>query len=52
MIISQIHYDCTVAGGEILFHWEIHIVIIIVIMEQNAAPLVITVHGKPLLLCS
>ena len=46
MIISQIHYHCTVAGGEARFHWEIHTVIIIVIMEQNAAPLVITVHGQ------
>ena len=48
MIISQIHCDCAVAGGETWFHWEIHIVIIIVIMKQNAVALVITVHGKSL----
>ena len=48
MTISQIHCDCAVAAGETWFHWEIHIVIIIGIMKQNAVALVITVHGKSL----
>ena len=41
MIVSQIHYHCTIAGGETLFQWEIHIVITTVIMEQKDALLVI-----------
>ena len=37
---ATFHYHCTIAGGETWFQWEIHIVIIFVIMEQKRALLV------------